>query len=530
MNKYLLPLILLLGAVLRFSGITFGLPNPEIRPDENVIVGIALGMTYAGLNPHFFHWPSLEFYALAAVYRVAFIYGHSRGWYHIKFDMFRAAAADATSWLMVPRVLAACSGVITIWLVYRVMRELFDRSTGLLAAFFIAVAFLHVRDSHFGVTDIPATLLTVAAMLPLSRLLIDPARRRDWIRAGVFSGLAASTKYNGGIVAAVGLAVAFVWMFDRDTPARRGAALRGLAVFTVAAGLAFLAGTPFAILDARHFIEGLQFDSEHLMTGHGMKLERGWIYHLYFSLWYGLGPPLLMAGVVGMFLIIVRSWKKAVVLCTFPLLYYLLVGRGYTVFARYVDPVVPFLCMTAAFAVMVVVRTMRTPAMAGLVAAALSLVLAAPSLQRDIQFDSLIGKPDTRILALKWLDDHRKPADWVMEDSPALLHATFVTAPPMLVRFDEGQDAFFSPKGERVQPDWVVLPRGPLPIYMNQPGLLFGKMTHGYTLAARFLAGGDESPLIFDQQDMYFVPMGDFSARERPGPDVYIYRRVMPSN
>src|SRR5438132_8480547 len=83
-------LIVLLAAVLRFWALTFGLPNPEIRPDETTMVAIALGMTYAGLNPHFFHWPSFEFYMIAAMYRLWFIYGHSRGWYHIKFDMFRA--------------------------------------------------------------------------------------------------------------------------------------------------------------------------------------------------------------------------------------------------------------------------------------------------------------------------------------------------------------------------------------------------------------------------------------------------------
>jgi hypothetical protein len=530
MNRYLLPAILLLGAALRFSGIMAGLPNPEIRPDETAMVGFALGMTYAGLNPHFFHWPSLEFYAVAAVYRVVFIYGHRQGWYHIKYDMFRAAAADATFWIMVPRVVAAVCGVITIWLVYRVMRQLFDRATGLVAAFFIAVAFLHVRDSHFGVADIPATLFTVAAMLPLSRLLVDPSRRRDWIRAGVFSGLAASTKYNGGLVAAAGLAVAFIWMIERGASRQRQFVIRGVAVLAVAAALAFLAGTPFALLDARHFIEGVRFDSDHFMAGHGMKLERGWFYHLYFSLWYGLGPPLLMAAVVGMLLMGMQVWRKALLVCTFPVLYYLIVGRGFTVFARYIDPIAPFLCMTAAFAVMALARRMKGPVLSGVVATVLALGLAAPSLQRDIQFDRLIRKPDTRLVALEWLEDHRKPADWVMEASPASLHSTFVSAPPMLVRYDEAQDVFLSPKGDRVQPDWVVLPRGPLAIYMNQPGLLLAKMSHGYTLAATFIASGDESPLIFDQQDMYFVPMGDFSARQRSGPDVYIYRRVTPSS
>ena len=123
-----------------------------------------------------------------------------------------------------------------------------------------------------------------------------------------------------------------------------------------AALIAFLCGTPYAILDAPHFLEGLQFDFSHLMEGHGIVLGRGWWYHLTFSLWYGLGAPLLIAGLGGMALLAATSWKKAVMILTFPVLYYVTVGRGFTVFVRYITPVVPFLCITAALVVVWIVR------------------------------------------------------------------------------------------------------------------------------------------------------------------------------
>jgi hypothetical protein len=47
---------------------------------------------------------------------------------------------------MVARVIAAASGTLTIWLVYKLALRLFDRLTAITAAFFVAVAFLHVRD------------------------------------------------------------------------------------------------------------------------------------------------------------------------------------------------------------------------------------------------------------------------------------------------------------------------------------------------------------------------------------------------
>jgi hypothetical protein len=57
-----------------------------------------------------------------------------------------------------------------------------------------------------------------------------------------------------------------------------------------------------------------------------------------------------------MALLAATSWKKAVMILTFPVLYYITVGRGFTVFVRYITPVVPFLCMTAALVVVSIVR------------------------------------------------------------------------------------------------------------------------------------------------------------------------------
>jgi 4-amino-4-deoxy-L-arabinose transferase-like glycosyltransferase len=524
----LLAAILLLGAALRLWGFTFGLPNPETRPDETALVGIALLMTYSGLNPHFFHWPSLEFYVLAAIYRVWYTIGRRvLHVFHSNYDLFQDAAAHPSGYLLVPRIISVGAGVATIWIVYRVTRDLFDRSTALVASFLLAIAFLHVRDSHFGLSDVPMTFLVLAAMVPLSRLFFDPARTRDWMLAGALTGLAASTKYNGGLMVAVGLAIAAIHV---ATPAHRRAAVRGAGLFVACSGLAFVAGTPFSLLDFSNFAAGLRFDSEHLMSGHGVKLQRGWIHHLTFSLRHGLGTPLLLASIGGMLLLAVRSWKKAVAVCAFPVLYYLLLGRGYTVFVRYIVPVVPFLCITAAVGLVAVATrlTERSPRVRPAVLAILVLAVGTPSMMSVLKFDRLIARADTRLLALQWLDKHRRADEWIDEESPGTLHSTFVMPPSLnLAHFDAGQNAFLSPDGHPIAPEWVVIPRGPFATYMIQPEQVRLKMNAGYTLAAVFRAGvGSELPEFFDRQDMYFVPFTDFSQRDRPGPDIEIFQRT----
>src|SRR5258708_29945817 len=95
-------------------------------------------------------------------------------------------------------------GVVTVWAVYAVCRRVFDETVAIVAAFFLALSFLHVRDSHFGVTDVAMTALVVLTVLVIARWQESGGSSRAAF-AGVVGGLAASTKYNG-----LGVGVSFL--------------------------------------------------------------------------------------------------------------------------------------------------------------------------------------------------------------------------------------------------------------------------------------------------------------------------------
>jgi Dolichyl-phosphate-mannose-protein mannosyltransferase len=377
--------------------------------------------------------------------------------------------------------------------------------------------------------DVPMTCLAVAALLPLSRALEDPTPIRSWITGGVFVGLAASTKYNGGVLVAVGLVVAVIGSTASRERIPLSAITRGTVAFLAAALLAFVVGTPFSVIDYRAFLEGLRFDSRHLSEGHGVILGRGWLYHLTFSLRYGLGTPLLIASLVGMPVLAVRAWRKAAFLCTFPVLYYLILGRGYTVFVRYMIPITPFLCLTAAVAVVEVARVLgrrsRWASLTFLVL--LAILVALPSIRRVIAFDRLIVQTDTRVMAANWLDMKIGPTDWVCEIPASIVHPVWGRPQSLHIgRFDAQRGLFESDKREAVTPTWVVVARSPLAVYTTIPEGLMPIVDSQYSLVSTFRAtAAGERPDAFDRQDMFFVPYADFMARERPGPDIDIYRR-----
>ena len=99
----------------------------------------------------------------------------------------------------------------------------------------------------------------------------------------------------------------------------------------------------------RSFCTDVTNVSRHLADGHGVDLGRGWTYHLTTTLRYGLGIPLLVAGILGLPLMVWREGRRGVLVALFPVAYYALTGSGRTVFARYILPAVPFLCLTAGY-------------------------------------------------------------------------------------------------------------------------------------------------------------------------------------
>ena len=151
----------------------------------------------------------------------------------------------------------------------------------------------------------------------------------------------------------------------------------------------------------------------HLTVGHGVKLGRGWQYHLTNSLPYGLGVPLFVAALAGMWPTARYFPRQAIVLGAFVAAFYGLIGSGQTVFFRYVLPLVPILCLSAAVAAeraagWVASRTAVTPLAA---AAVLGLVVGGTGLVNSVSFDVILSRTDSRVLAARWLAPRLQPED-----------------------------------------------------------------------------------------------------------------------
>jgi hypothetical protein len=553
--------ILFTAGIVRLWGIGFGLPATDMRPDEWGIVQLALHV-FRDRNPGFFRYPSLFIYAVAAANVILFNLGRLVGLSSTVYGFLDWANAYPTLSVMIARLIVATLGTATVGVTFTAARRLFGPRVALVSACFLALAFLHVRDSHFGVTDVPATFLVVVSYAMVVRAWQSGARR-DLLLAGIAGGLATSTKYNALIVLLPALLLPAcgepsvsgasgedaVGGGARAAGAGRASGqpvaggeragrfgLRDYGVYVLVFAGAFIATTPFAVLDWRRFAGDVSAERVHLLTGHGVDLGLGWIAHLTISLRHGLGLPLLITALTGMAWLAWRDWRKAVLACSFPLAYYAGLGSGRTVFVRYMIPVVPFLCVTAGCAVswtvewlatrVPAVRRVRVWALVALVA-----VIIAPTARRVVLIDRLLNTADSRLLAAHWLAAHGPRTATIYQTGSTMAHVPLGPAFDLdgycRCAYDESSREFTEVgRSVRRDPDFVVVSASPITQYTPVHADIQDLVARRYRLVYEVRAYDPDVPnRVFDMQDAFFLPLSGFTRVVRPGPNIRIYAR-----
>lgn len=512
-------LIVVIGAVLRLFPIWFGLPYLGARPDEQVATGFARHIVTDDLNPHFFHWPSLTFYVFAALYQLGSLTSRVLG---------LGALTDA-EYLVICRVLVACAGTATLIVLFRIGRRVADETTGLIAAALLAVAVLHVRDSHFAMTDVLMTFLVTASLALLLRAL-DEQRRPQAIgwyaAAGIVGGLAASTKYNAAAVVAAMVAAQALLSSRSWKTAISFRAWLPSAAFVLAFTVGFFAATPYALLDYGKFLFDMRFNFRHLSEGHGdINLGRGWIYHVTHSLPYGVGITAVAASIPGAVLLARDRPRYALVLGSFCAALYLSIGSGYTVFFRYILPLVPIVCLAAAVAVRHAALWFSLRGVSHRAAlVALLIVTAGPGLVNSVWFDALLARTDTRALAGRWLEARLRPDDTLHDAGGMYASLDLSRSVFDQWHYDRAARSFGHPEGKN--PDWLVLYESPLFTYTRVPAELKDLARREYILMNTIRATRWRPRAgVYDLQDAFFMPVWGFWTVERPGPTIRIYRR-----
>ena len=559
----LLGIILLVGAVLRVWGIGFGLPAVLARPDENVILEVAVNATSGDLNPKFFTYPTGFIYLLTVLF-------------HITVPLFSPPHAIDPSWdlqtifavwpepfYLTGRWVVAIMGMASILLVYLIGKRVGGRHLGLIAAWFFAVAPIPVRHAHFSVSDFPMAFFCLLSLVFIMRRLQNGGLW-DSLLAGIFGGLAASMKYPGALMAIPILLAHIEWKPFRIQ-------IKHLVWSGVAMIATFLVLNPFVFVEWDLFRAHFAYETAHLLAPHeGIDLGRGWWYHPSVTFPAALGFPVYFAAIGGLIWWVIRGGRQRWIIVITPLIFLLVLGRGKAVFFRYLDVAFPLLSILAAGFLIEIARLLpwrqstRTAAVC-----ILGLVISLPGLVRSAKIDHLLNQEDTRVQAAEWLHKHLDPGTSVFLSGyfgmPPIVPHFFkylkITNDREANLFEKYQQAIAeAPEWNRyplhvVQPedifpdlskisptaklwqdslatwnmDWVVMDRYFLPFYSDVPMGLPEVLRLDFDLQVTFgcLSPNTKPDPLYEWQDAFYLPVARFHGIERPGPELQIYQRKL---
>ena len=413
MFRRALLLVFLVGCGLRLWALDYE-AHGIYHPDEIPILSRALALAKGNPNPRNFLYPSLYFYMLFAWEVLFFAAGRLVGLFASLEDFQAQYFRDPSLVVIAARAMTVACGVATLPAVCSLGRRLFTPATGVVAALFLAVSPIAVRDAHYIKLDVTVTMFTAIALIALARVVVDTraaADRRAWIVAGFTAGLAMSTQYY---VIFLALPIAVAAVADMRRSGRWQTSMGLLAWAAAGATAGFVAGTPFFFLEletAMQDITGVrEVDIDRALAGGGGAFTSLPAY-LEMLTTDAMGWPVAVAALAGAVMVAVRDWRRACVLLVFPLAY--LVFIAHTVpMSRYINCILPPMAVLAGYAVVDVTRRLApaTPAIVALVAA----VAAIPGLRSSIRVVEFFAQPDTRTLARGFIEREIPPGASVL--------------------------------------------------------------------------------------------------------------------
>ncbi len=328
--------------------------------------------------------------------------------------------------ILAGRALSAFADTITVFLVYRIGTRLAGTHTGLYAAALAAFAVLSIQLSHFTTVDIILTTFCTGAVLA-SIDLFTHGRNRDYIFCAIWLAAAIATKASAVPLISV-VVVAHFWRQARVGDLARWRTFAMPVLSMIAGAIALFVFQPFTFLDWPTFWAGVQYQSDLARGTQTQFYTLKWagtapiIYPLQQLTYFSLGIPLAVIAFAGAILEGVRVFTAkrnagALVAC-FVLVYFIAAGTLYMKYLRYMEPIVPSLCVLGAIFVAALTRgrVWFGGIWARVLGVGLGAVVLALTAGYGLAYDHIYSQPLTRIQATCWMFAHVPAGARIVQD------------------------------------------------------------------------------------------------------------------
>lgn len=407
-TKFLLILILLGALITRLWGINFGLPYYYFA-DEWYLIYWAFYSGSHALRPVYYLYAPLVPMILLFEFSAYYVGGYIFGIFSTPENFFIAYLSNPTVLTLIGRITIVIFGVATVWLVFIIGRKFFNQRIGLIAAFFLAFSFLHVKESHYIKQDVMMGFFVLAAFF-FALNILQKGRLRDYILCGVAFALAFGAKYHAIIFLPIILLVHVLntWAVG----------FRKLILFGIVFFITFSIIHPYIILETKTTLEKTLPFASGIRVGYPEQLQGKpvWWWYMFEHIPQGIGYPLFAAAALGFIICLFRGVSNVRYLFVplLPIIFFITIDFFTQMhFARYAVVVLPYFMLGAAVFVDTVAKKLKLKKSIFFIA----LIIVYPTLIRAIQFDFLITRPDTRIFAKEWFEKNIHQGSKVLIES-----------------------------------------------------------------------------------------------------------------
>ena len=412
-NRWLVAALAVTAVALaiRLIGIDYGLPF-HYHWDEPTIMNRVIRMGGGDLNPHFFFYPTLLMYVFLAAQGVLYGVGHLLHIYPSGDAFLVSYLTDSTASYVVGRVIVAGAGAATVFVTYAVGRRFLSPGVGLLAAAILAISPVHVANSHFATNDVPMGFFATLTYIFLWQVY-RRGLRRDYVATGVVIGLATSTKYLP-VVLLVCVAVAHVFRLhlSGEQFTLRRLVMSPMLSAAVAFG-AFAVTSPFVLLDWSNALNDYRVQGQLSSAAGCTDCPFNFVPYLTNTLGWSVGWPVYLLALVGLLSIPFQFGERRfrfILLASWPVLLFLMIGFQRQPWARWLVPIAPFASLAAAAVCISVYRRISAyvsggvrirGAWAGFAVLGLGLVFVQPAFT-SARYDSVLLQKDPRTATVDW--------------------------------------------------------------------------------------------------------------------------------
>ena len=406
----MLAIVLAAGLGLRLEGASSGLPQSYV-PDEYEYVHSYLQMIKRGdMNPRWWHHPSVQPYVNVATYLVVFFLQARTGRWE---SIHQLQVEDMLYWGRIGA--GVIPGTLAIFFVFLLARRVFDDRVGLVAATILAVSPGVVEISQYNKPDALLVLFsTISVMVTLHYL--DRGGGSWAFASGCAVGFTVAVKYNSALL---------LIPFTAAVAFRHGLGLvrvRDIYLGIVGSVTGFVVGCPYFYADLPRFLDhvaaGLfNYGFAGLAGAEGIN---NWLHHASYTVRYGTGWGVFLAGLVGLSICLYRAERRLIIFLAYPVLYYGFYSSQRINFPGNLMPVYPFLAILAGLGLCVATERAaawiatrasrpvwrRLPV--GLTLIGLALILWFPA-SMSLRRNTLITLPDTGTMASVWIEANLAP-------------------------------------------------------------------------------------------------------------------------